>query len=387
MNYVVVTYQKKNDPNVYTLQYNYIIKDGVKEGEKDIENGMFYLAQVVEENGKLVYKRVEDENNLDNYSKLQEELNKAIVANEQIKDYEAAKKAVDAAESQVKALQEQLDKAKTIAISDDVRKALKDAFDEAQEKLDEAKEKKDALEDLVEEARKAVAGIDLSRFDKDEEEASEDDKKDDEIDEDKKDKEEDLPPADDDEDDPVDEDNEENPIDDGDEEEEVGPPAPPIDPPTPDPIKLKKPRKPQPTPANILPIVNDDPISNIEDIIEDIITPFQPVADAIGGEDNIIDIINTPIQQPVQQPQGMVLGARRDNNERLIDVKEEDAEVSILEEEPKPTIIIQDEDVALAASVPTKTVKTYPNWWWLFLLLLLLIIILKLLYDKCKKKD
>ncbi|MCR5267800.1 MAG: hypothetical protein K6E16_04730 [Lachnospiraceae bacterium] len=78
----------------------------------DIENGPIYLALVRynDDSGQWEASRVEDENNYDDYSKLTK------------------------------------------------------ALAEAREELDEAYEKKRDLEGVVEEARKAVAGIDLSRF-------------------------------------------------------------------------------------------------------------------------------------------------------------------------------------------------------------------------------
>ena len=174
-NYVVVTYQKKDDPTIYSLKYNYIIKDGNSEGEKDIADGMFYLAQITEKDGKVVYERVDDKNNLDSLSKIQEELNKAIIANETIQDYEAAKEAVDKAENEVKALQEQINKLQTSEVNEEILLSLQNTLEEAQGQLAKAKEKKDILERKVEEARRAVAGIDLSRFDTTEEETEEED--------------------------------------------------------------------------------------------------------------------------------------------------------------------------------------------------------------------
>ncbi len=168
-NHLRVTYIDK-DENEQTAYFNYVIKNNAKyKDELDVANGPIYLAYVQQdENGKWSNSAVEDGNNFDDYSKL----TKAIEAIQDLEAYKAAKDAVDEAEKKVQALQAEIDTLKgTVNDNDKDLKAkneelekLEGALADASEAYAVAKEDVKALEDKVEEARKAVAGIDLSRF-------------------------------------------------------------------------------------------------------------------------------------------------------------------------------------------------------------------------------
>ncbi len=127
----------------------------------DVENGAIYLALVKynDDTEQWEASAVEDENNFDDYTKL----TKALQAIEDLEKYEQARMAVDEAVEKVTQLEEMI---ASLSIESPSNLAkLEDALDEAREELDKAYEKKNELEGVVEEARKAVAGIDLSRFD------------------------------------------------------------------------------------------------------------------------------------------------------------------------------------------------------------------------------
>ncbi|MBO4902341.1 MAG: hypothetical protein J5518_06065 [Lachnospiraceae bacterium] len=158
-NKIKVTYTDK-DGVEHVEYYNYIYKTKKYEDGLDIENGPIYLALVRynEESGKWEASEVDDENNFDDYS----ELTKALQAIEDLEKYEQARMAVDDAVEKVAQLEEMI--ANLSLESPSNLNVLEEALAEAREELDEAYEKKRELEDVVEEARKAVAGIDLSRF-------------------------------------------------------------------------------------------------------------------------------------------------------------------------------------------------------------------------------
>lgn len=183
VNHIVVKYKDK-DGNEHTEFYNYVFKhsDLANKGISDmnIANGPVYLALVKQgEDGKWTQERSNDVNNYDNYSKLVSEIDKLE------KGIESDKAALDQAEKDVKAAEERvtrLEKEKnyyeSIKIDDSKVKELKERLAEAVEDLSEAEEAKEELEVKVEEARKIVDAIDLSRFrtndDSDYEESSDD---------------------------------------------------------------------------------------------------------------------------------------------------------------------------------------------------------------------
>ncbi|MBQ3789671.1 MAG: hypothetical protein II800_01925 [Lachnospiraceae bacterium] len=165
-NFVVVTYRKVDEPDkTYEVRYNYIVKDGSREGERDIDNGIFYLAEIVkDENGKDTYRRVTDnEDNLDSYSKLKEAVQKAFWASEKIEAYEEAKNAVDKARQDVTALKNEIDRLQNIA-DPEIVADLKESLEAARTRLEGAEKDAAELKDRVEEAKKAVEEIDFSRF-------------------------------------------------------------------------------------------------------------------------------------------------------------------------------------------------------------------------------
>ncbi len=151
--------------------YNYVRKspdydqDKDENGNIDLTKGAFYLEKIEydETAKKWVATRVKD-NNLDDYSKLAELYKEAEEAKKVKADYEEAIKAVENARNEVKELQAELDKIKDLTIDRAKVDDLKKELDKAQDKLQTAKENKDNLEKKVDDARKAVAAIDLSRF-------------------------------------------------------------------------------------------------------------------------------------------------------------------------------------------------------------------------------
>ncbi|MBP5384761.1 MAG: hypothetical protein J6Y57_07290 [Lachnospiraceae bacterium] len=158
-NRVKVTYTDK-DGVEHVEYYNYIYKSKKFGDETDLENGAVYLALIRynEDEGQWESSAVEDENNFDDYG----ELTRALEAIEELEQYEQASRSVDEAMEKVAQLEEII--ASLSIESPSNLSKLEEALEEAREELDEAYEKKIALEETVEEARKAVAGIDLSRF-------------------------------------------------------------------------------------------------------------------------------------------------------------------------------------------------------------------------------
>lgn len=171
-NHVKVTYTitvEENGEKVekeVTEYFNYIFKNSAKyhddaNGDYDIENGPIYLAMISQdEDGKWSNSAVRDADNFDDYNKLLD----AINAFEDIEKYEAAKKAVDEAEKKVEELQSQIEELEKVSVDTGKLEALKGELEAAEQTLSDAADEKTALEEKVEEARKAVASIDLSRF-------------------------------------------------------------------------------------------------------------------------------------------------------------------------------------------------------------------------------
>lgn len=159
--YTITTEEGKKEVTEY---YNYIIKAGKYSDNTDMVNGPVYLAQINNETGEVI--RDTDKNNMDDYIKLGEELNKAIDAAKLIDEYNNAKQAVDDAQSLVDSLNTTIKtlSEKDLKINEQKVKDLKEKLDNAKEILKLATKDKEILEDKVEEARKAVEGIDLSRF-------------------------------------------------------------------------------------------------------------------------------------------------------------------------------------------------------------------------------
>lgn len=159
--YTITTEEGKKEVTEY---YNYIVKAGKYSDNTDMVNGPVYLAKINNETGEVI--RDTDKNNMDDYIKLGEELNKAIDAAKLIDKYNNAKQAVDDAQSLVDSLNTTIKtlSEKDLKVNEQKVKDLKEKLDNAKEILKLATKDKEALEDKVEEARKAVEGIDLSRF-------------------------------------------------------------------------------------------------------------------------------------------------------------------------------------------------------------------------------
>lgn len=165
-----VTYKDKNRVT-QTKYYNYIFKSSATnnqgETKTDLSNGLVYLA-LIEKNadGNQVWSRSTSENNTDDYAKLQEALAKLEEAGPDFQAYLSAKKAVDEATAKVADLNAQITALKNKYGYDTDKKLadLQKDLEKAQDNLAKAAEKKTAMEEKVEEARKAVAGINLNRF-------------------------------------------------------------------------------------------------------------------------------------------------------------------------------------------------------------------------------
>lgn len=167
-NHVHVQYKDK-DGVVHDEYYNYIYKSAKYGDQTDLENGQIYLAQIEKNNDGIweVKRVVNDDNNFDDYQKLTSVLD----AINDLADYEKAVKAVNDAADKVNNLQDQIDKLQNISIDNTKLNELKERLDQALEDFSVALENKAALEEKVEEARKAVESIDLSRFNTREESA------------------------------------------------------------------------------------------------------------------------------------------------------------------------------------------------------------------------
>ena len=147
-----------------TDYYNYIYKADKYNDNNDIVNGPVYLAQINPETGEVI--RDTDKNNMDNFNNLEETLQKAIDATKLLNEYNEAKKAVDDAQKLVDKLNSTIKilSEKDLKVNEKQVEDLKKQLDDAKKILDKATKDKEKLEDKVEEARKAVAAIDLSRF-------------------------------------------------------------------------------------------------------------------------------------------------------------------------------------------------------------------------------
>ena len=162
---VSYTIVEDGEERIVTEYYNYVIKS--KADEKDLENGPIFLAQIdLSKTGEDMVSRDTDPNNMDDLRNLNKRLKDAVKAVQILDEYEAAKSAVDEAQKLVEDLTSAINTLNEteLKLSDEKVNALKDALEAAKEELAAAKEAKSALEDKVEEARRAVESIDLSRF-------------------------------------------------------------------------------------------------------------------------------------------------------------------------------------------------------------------------------
>ncbi|MCR5032653.1 MAG: hypothetical protein K6A92_07315 [Lachnospiraceae bacterium] len=159
-NHLIVTYTDK-DGVEHTKNYNFILKEGKYEGD-DFSTGTIYLAEITKNaDGTYSYQEVEaGDYVMDDYKKLQKALSSIAYLNE----YQAAKTAVDEAASKVATLESQIAQLESVKADSSAINALKKQLEKAQEDLEDAGITKRALEGKVQEARDAVAAIDLSRF-------------------------------------------------------------------------------------------------------------------------------------------------------------------------------------------------------------------------------
>jgi len=163
-NRFVVTY-KDSDGNIQTAYYNYIFKNSTEDKNDSLADGPVYLALVEsDENGGYETAKTGSEYDMSNYNELVAALEQAEAASKVIADYEAAAEAVKAAEEKAKMLADEIAKLSNVSADDTAVKALRTEFNKAMDEVKAAKDKKEALEEKVEEARKAYAAIDLSRF-------------------------------------------------------------------------------------------------------------------------------------------------------------------------------------------------------------------------------
>ena len=157
-NSVEVTY-KDISGNLHTEHYNYVLKSSTYGDTLDVENGMFYLALVEKDSDNRYYPvTFTDENDLSDYSKV----TAAVAAYQVLNDYIAK---YNEAEEAVKTLKARYNE---LSVSANATKAeldsLKAALEDASEALALAETKKEEVTAKYEEAKKAVEGIDLSRF-------------------------------------------------------------------------------------------------------------------------------------------------------------------------------------------------------------------------------
>lgn len=179
-NHIEVTYTDK-DGNPQTAYFNYVFKNnGTYKDTTDVENGPIYLALIEKDaNGNWKERRADSENNLDNYGELTKKIEdmKTAISNKET-ELRQAEAARDRAAERVADCREELRRLENTTIDDSKVKELKERLAEAVEDLSEAEEAKEELEVKVEEARKIVDAIDLSRFrtndDSDYEESSDD---------------------------------------------------------------------------------------------------------------------------------------------------------------------------------------------------------------------
>ncbi len=165
---VTYTVMVDGEPQEVTKYYNDIFKANMYDQYADAEaniadmaSGPIYVGEITKENGKPVaYSRNSEDFRLDDYQLILD----AIKAVGDIEEYEAAKKAVDTAASDVARLQSEIENLKKVAVDSSKIDDLKERLETAQATLAETTNKKQALEEKVEEAREAYKNIDLSRF-------------------------------------------------------------------------------------------------------------------------------------------------------------------------------------------------------------------------------
>ena len=127
----------------------------------DMEKGPIYIGEITKEGGKATaYSRDRDDFNFDSYSKILD----AITALENIREYEEAQKAVEAAAGEVSKLKAEIESLGKVATDSSKIEELEGRLTKAKQVLEETTERKQALEEKVEEARRAYESIDLSRF-------------------------------------------------------------------------------------------------------------------------------------------------------------------------------------------------------------------------------
>lgn len=158
-NRVRVTYTGK-DGVEHEEYYNYLFKSESL-GENDLDKGVVYLTRVVKnKEGAWETQEISDPDALRDYSDILE----AIEASKTIEDYKAAQLAVAEAVSKVDALTKEIESLQSVGADSSVITELREKLDQANQDLADATEKKVELQDKVEEARRAVDNIDLSRF-------------------------------------------------------------------------------------------------------------------------------------------------------------------------------------------------------------------------------
>ncbi len=175
-NRFTVKYKNKAGEEIVKY-YNYVFKSSDEAKVNGLENGIIYLALIEQEQNedgttKWVANQVESDNNYDNYRKLQNRLaalQAQIEGNpdlrEKVAQYEQAKRAVDAATAKVKELDDQVQKLQNKKnIGSELRSLRTKELEAAKKALAIATEQMEKMEAKVEEARRAVTGINLDRF-------------------------------------------------------------------------------------------------------------------------------------------------------------------------------------------------------------------------------
>ncbi len=177
-NFVLVTYMAKNEAGELEKverRFNYVFKqESDVENGYALENGVVYLAEIGKD-GTVT----KCDTQLDNYQYVLD----ALKAEEETytNQLKEAQKAVDDALADVNRIRKQIDEIKKAKVDEGALTELNQMLKEALGRYEETKKKKDILDEKVEEARKAVAGIDLSRFnenditDDDDDDSGEDD--------------------------------------------------------------------------------------------------------------------------------------------------------------------------------------------------------------------
>lgn len=160
--YIMVSYVKPGETEPTVERYNYIFKASKYGDETDLQNGPIYVAKIEKnENGQWTATRDADSCNFDDYSKLQQALVAVGELQTTLDDYKAAQDKVAAALKDVEDLNKKLEELKKV---DGDIATLTKRLEDAKKDLAQATQDKAVLEAKVEEARKAVAAIDLSRF-------------------------------------------------------------------------------------------------------------------------------------------------------------------------------------------------------------------------------